>query len=159
MLISIYFFLFIELLVVSYFDLKYKIIKNEWAILNLVITLVMYIFFQDYRWMDFFENGMIPIICLFLGMIFFYVKIMGAGDSKYLFSFLFMHTKDIQSEIVFSILIAMMIIGIIIYVLKLFYFPLPNKIPFAPIILLGWLIWGFFNLGLNQPIPLYEGQI
>ena len=44
---AIVIFFMIELLVVSYLDFKYKKISNNWVILNLVLAILLYVFFKD----------------------------------------------------------------------------------------------------------------
>jgi prepilin peptidase CpaA len=77
--------MFIELGVVSYIDLKSRKISNFWPLLNLALFFLCLTLFPDQyvmSWTTFF----FPLVFLMVGFILYLLKIMGPGDSKFLFS-------------------------------------------------------------------------
>lgn len=91
--ISVYTFLLLQLFIVSWLDLKYKKIANYWSLINLAVFLVvLFVFPEAYH----FSLGTfaLPFGWIAVGIILFALKIMGAGDSKYLFSMFLLIPED-----------------------------------------------------------------
>ncbi|RLA65253.1 MAG: hypothetical protein DRQ88_02930 [Epsilonproteobacteria bacterium] len=155
-----YIFLGIELLIVGYIDFTKKKISNVWPILNFLIFIVVAIFFRDNFFVGW-EHFLFPLGILAVGFVLFLFKVMGPGDSKFLFSlFLLLPLPD--QKIMFlcliyitisigSILLLMHLIqnfGKIIMAFKTYSFaPLKGafgtKFSFAPLILLAWIWYGW----------------
>ena len=83
--VSVYIFLMIQLSVVSWLDIKYKKIANYWSLINIVTFVVVLFVFPDNYSFDW-PTFQIPLGWIVVGIILFALKIMGAGDSKFLFS-------------------------------------------------------------------------
>ncbi len=153
----IYYFLLIELIVVSYLDLRTKTIKNIWSIINLSFFLIfLFLYKEHYPFV--LTSFVYSLSFLLVGFLLFLVKIMGAGDTKYLFSFFLVSPVQLHDEIfnrllVFTTLCAF--IFLIFNVLKNFkklYLAIltrdlvqlkscfGTKFAFAPVILISW-IW------------------
>ena len=108
--LSVCLFLFIELVVVTYFDLKVSKIFNTWAILNLCLFPVLLILFKET-----YEFGpgtfLIPFTWIIVGFIFFKLNIMGAGDSKYLSSFFLLIPPSLQETMLIDLVFVTIIVG------------------------------------------------
>ena len=151
----LYCLLLLELLVVSWGDLKSRRIPNIWPLLN-VMGLVLLAIGGGVEFFRF----IYPLAFLGVGFLFFQLNIMGGGDSKFLATF-FLLIPVSRHEQFFIILLY----GIILFAGGLFsYHSMRNwrqlqiilftkewrqlrdiygkKFPFAPIILFSWLIFG-----------------
>lgn len=84
--VSVYLFLSLQLLFVAYFDFKFKKISNIWLLINLITYMVLLFIFPDNYNFDW-QTFTFPLAIILGGYILFILKIMGGGDSKYLFSF------------------------------------------------------------------------
>jgi len=160
--ISLYLFLIIQLAAVSYVDLKTKKISNIWFVLNVSVFLCLYFLFDglyEITFVTFFYS----IIFFIVGLFFFSIKIMGAGDSKYLVSFFILVPVRFQESALMNLLEATIIIGTIHFIFNSFKERKKikrvfiekkitllrecygKKFPFAPVILVSWMLFGWRN--------------
>jgi prepilin peptidase CpaA len=157
---STYYFILLQLLPVSYFDIKTKKISNFWPILNILIYFFyLYYFRAEYPLV--LEHFLFPIGCLVLGFLFYLLKIMGPGDSKYLFSLFLLIPYKFQMTFFLMLLYATILTGSILLLLHavrnfgkikkaIFLGELGqlggifgSKFTYAPIILLSWVGFGW----------------
>ena len=157
---TIYIFIFIRLLAVSIGDIFTKKIPNAYAILNICLFFVfLFIFRQHY--VPSFQLVMYSLIFLFVGFGLFLLRIMGGGDTKYLFSLFLLIPRSIQDMTFYYLLLSTLMIGtsfLIMNVIKNFgkirtalmtrNFPeLKNcfgtKFSFAPVIFVAWGLVGW----------------
>ena len=150
---------FLELLLVSAIDLKNKKISNLWFLLNLIIAVVFHFTLKDvfpFGW----ENFVFPVGWIAVGFLLFLLKVMGAGDSKYLASLFLMVPAQYHMVLFGKILSSTIIVGIILIMLKIFkdfkkikaytltsYWSgiretIRSHFSYAPVILLAWLLFG-----------------
>jgi prepilin peptidase CpaA len=159
--ISIYIFLFCQIVLVAINDIKYRKISNQWFFLNVSLFIFGVVCLPGlYQFNS--QTFLYSLVFLGVGLLGFALKIMGAGDSKYLFS-LFLLTPQVWHDKSFNLLlISTMIIGgfsfitqftqnyeKIISFSKSGYFLgvkecLGNKFPYAPVILMSWIWLGFY---------------
>ena len=160
MLFLLYLMLLGELLLVAYYDLKTKKISNYWSIIHIafyIMLLIVYPQFYEFSWNSLLYSGAI----LGVGFIFFFLKIAGAGDVKFLSTIFLLIPIDAHDVFFFNLLIGTTIFGSILLVfntLKNFgkiknclmirdYRELRKcygtKFAFAPVILLSWILLGF----------------
>ena len=156
----LYIFLFIQLSIISYLDLKYKKISNYWSLLNIVIygaCLVAYPNVYEFSLDTFFY----PLAWLFVGFFLFAIKIMGGGDSKYLFSFFLVIPESFHEPFLMKLIYSTVIVGLFLLIfntlrkfdtlkvafatkdlrqVKTIY---GTKFSFAPVIALSWMIFGW----------------
>ncbi|TDJ05742.1 MAG: hypothetical protein E2O68_06070 [Deltaproteobacteria bacterium] len=155
-----YIFLGVQLLIVALIDFTKKKISNYWPIQNIVIFLVIIIFYQDFyliSWQHFY----FPLGILLGGFFLFLVKVMGPGDTKYLFSlFLLLPFQD-QKILFLCLIYVTILVGSILLLLHIIQnfgkikmaFKLASWAPlkgvfgtrftFAPLILLAWIWYGW----------------
>lgn len=166
MLVSIYIFVLLELLVVSYFDVKTRKISNHWSILNLIAFFLLIFFFPEIYRMSW-ETVFYSICFFFVGFMLFVIKIMGGGDAKLLASLYLLIPYNLQENSFIALIYSTLLIGggILLYKLwikrnefKLAFITqdfrkikdlMGKKFPFSPVVLLAWLVWGlsyFFKL-------------
>lgn len=157
---SIYFFLLIQLAAVSYLDILYKKISNVWFILNLILFVILTLFYSEFYKLNF-NTLYFSLVFLLVGIFLFAVKIMGAGDSKYLVSFYLLVPVSLQEEAMIYLLYSTCLIGggVFLYNLKknwskikeaaikrdikTFKEQFGKKFAFAPVILLSWILLGW----------------
>ena len=160
--LPIYLFILIELIFVSYGDIKTSKIPNMWSIMNIfVYPILLFIVPSAY----FFEIGtfIYSFAFLFIGFILFLLKIMGAGDVKYLFSFFLLIPKSLQSETFSALLYSTVLIGLFVFITNFIKYSetiinslkikdfrtvkecFGTKFSYAPVILIAWL-WIGWNL-------------
>ena len=158
--ISIYLFLLIELFVVSYGDIKTNKIPNMWPILNIVMFLLMLILFPDNYHFEF-NTFFYSLVFLLVGFVLFLLKIMGAGDTKFLFSFFLVVPVSMHESMLMNLLISTIIIGLFFLLqntlknfenilesvkigdikrIKTYY---GTKFSYAPVILISWIWLGW----------------
>jgi prepilin peptidase CpaA len=159
----IYIFIFVELLAVAYFDLKQKKIYNVWAIINLLafgLTLYSYPHFYFFKM----ETFIFSLVFLGVGIVLYALKIMGPGDTKFLFSFFLLIPITMQDDFFFCLAFVTIVVGLSMLMTnlienrsKLFhffktgdFFPLKQtfgkKFPFAPLIFISWMWFGWRNM-------------
>lgn len=160
MLATIYIFLFFELLFVGWIDLRFKRISNWWALMNIMIFIsLMFMYPQIYGFH--FATFFYALAFLIVGFTLFMVKIMGAGDVKYLFTFYLLVPSRYHDSAFLALLYVTVSVGIVL----LAYNTLKNfnriwyalvfrdvqmiktifgkKFSFAPIILASWIWFGW----------------
>jgi prepilin peptidase CpaA len=158
--LPLYLFILIELILVSIGDIKTRKIPNLWVILNLIISLILFVLFpQIYEFR--YEAFQFPIVFIIVGFVLFRLRIMGGGDSKYLASFFLLIPYKSQDEVFLYLLISTVVIGSLFFFANLFrnidgiiqsfkesnlygvkkYFG--TKFAFAPVILVTWILVGW----------------
>lgn len=157
----IYAFIFVQVLLVAIHDIKYKKISNQWAVINLILFGAFIFIFPD-KYSFNLQTFFYSLVFFVVGFFGFMMRIIGAGDSKYLFS-LFLLTPQVWHDQTFNLLLAStMVIGgfslftqfiqnyekIVTYT-KSGYIAgvrecLGNKFPYAPVILMSWIWLGFY---------------
>lgn len=154
----IYFLLLIELVVVSYLDITTQKIKNYWSIVNIVIFVFLLIFNNEYVFHI--NTFLYAMGFLLVGFVLYLMKIMGAGDTKFMFSFflvapLSVHDDVMRRLIIFTGLSAFifLIFNMVKNIKKIIaalksqnFFMLKDcfgsKFAFAPVVFLTWLWLG-----------------
>ena len=158
----IFLFIFIQLLFVAVYDVRHRKISNQWSLLNVGLFFGLLFIAPDMYALSL-QTFMYSLIFLGLGLLTFALKIMGAGDSKYLFS-LFLIAPAMWHEQMFSLLlISTYIIGgfsILTSVSQNFEKMLAyarsgyargikeclgNKFPYAPVIFMTWGWLGYVH--------------
>lgn len=159
---TVYLFLLIELVAVSYLDLISKKISNFWPLLNLV-TFVMMVIIIPENYAFKFDQFFYSLAFLFVGFLLYLFKIMGAGDTKYLFSFYLLIPVTFHEDSFIKLLTTTIIVGSFLLirntiqnsdtirkameekdvnVIKEIY---GKKFPYAPVILFSWIWFGWKN--------------
>ena len=160
--LHIYFFLLIELIFVAYLDIKYKKIKNHWSLLNLVVGVILFIYYSDIYPFSI-DSFQLPIVFIFVGFVLFMLKIMGGGDSKLLATFFLLVPLNQQEIVFYYLLINTVIIGSTVFLknvvvnfntiikgfrendLQSIKSCFGRKFPYAPVILFTWIWYGIQN--------------
>lgn len=159
--LSLYLFLLIQLTFVSYGDLKTKKIPNLWSLLNIVIFIVFLFVWKDLYIFEF--NTFFYSIAFFVvGFGLFFLNIMGGGDSKYLASLFLMVPAKFHYNYLEILLTVTVFVGTFFLVFntfskfsefkrilfikdwKSFKNIYGKKFSFAPVILISWLIFGYY---------------
>ena len=159
MLLSIYLFLILQLMIVSYVDIKIKKISNYWVLFNILIfTLFIFLFPGHYQFI--FKTFILSFSLLVVGFVLFKLKIMGAGDSKYLSSFYLLIPLALQKEVLVYCLYSIMVAGCLILVfntirnfdkiiravkqsnMREITGIYGSKIPLIPVVFLSWMWFG-----------------
>jgi len=156
----IYCFIAVELIVIGYLDFKYKKIKNFWSLFNIFLFVVFTFIFSEYysfHWKTF----VWPLGFLFVGFGLFVLKIMGGGDSKFLFSFFLIIPEKIHDIFFLNLIYATFVVGLLMLIfntvknfdkLKVAYVyknlsyvkdVYGTKFAYAPIIALSWILLGW----------------
>ena len=159
--LPIYFGILLELVFVSLRDIKTKKISNWWAVANILIFIILTFVLPEYyiwSWRTFLYSG----VFLLIGFALFLLNIMGAGDSKYLFSFFLLIPMNLQEQSFFYLLVSTVVTGLMFFLMNLItnlkdligYLKVGDykgvkscfgsKFAFAPVILLAWLCVGWF---------------
>jgi len=158
--IAVYWFLVVELAAVSWGDIRTQKIPNFWSILNLAcFVLFLVLWPQQYplEWGTFLYSA----VFLGVGFVLFLLRIMGGGDSKFLFSFFLLIPVMLQPRALILLLLSTILIGgfllltnfirnhekIVAYVKSGYIQGIKEcfgtKFSFAPVILLAWIWLGW----------------
>lgn len=156
----IYSLILFQLVVVAAIDFKTRKIKNYWVIMNLIAFMAL-LFWMPEQYPLSLSHFFYPIGFLIAGVILFALKVMGAGDSKYIFSLLILTPKSDQQEVLLSLMILTIIVGLGLMIKNIIQnrvnvvnailhqkFALISsifgrKFPYAPIILGAWIFYGY----------------
>jgi prepilin peptidase CpaA len=155
----IYFFILSELLIVSWIDIKIKKISNIWFLINLVLGVFFHFFYPDvYHWE--WASLIFPVGWIVVGFILFVVKIMGAGDSKFLASLFLLIPLGQHAAMFEKVLYSTLVVGLCMlsfkiakdfknikaYALSMYWQGFKESIrsnfSFAPVVLLAWILLG-----------------
>lgn len=158
--LPIYLFVLIELVVVSYGDIKTNKIPNYWSLLNLGAFLcLLWVAPQFYFFKP--ETFMYSAAFLVVGFGLFLLNIMGGGDSKFLFTFFLLVPVSIHEKTFYHLLLATVIIGGFVFLQNLLRNSrtiwnalkesnlravkncFGTKFSYAPVILVAWLWMGW----------------
>ena len=158
----VFYFLLIELLGVSYIDFFFGKIHNIWPILNILLYALLIFIFPDYYVFNL-KTFVFPLAFIFVWYILYLMNIMGAGDSKYLFSFFLLVPTPKQEEVFICLAYTTIFVGVfllastivlnfkkILYALRLRDIGSIKKIfgskfTYAPVILISWIWFGWIN--------------
>lgn len=167
--IPVYIFILMELIFVSYFDFRYQKISNRWSILNFVFYFLLLAALPSlYEWS--WSALFFPLVFLVITFGLFAAKIMGAGDSKFLFTFYLIVPEVYQEDVfLFQAYLTVVIGGsLLIYntfknfdKLRFAYFcgdisivrrVYGKKFAYAPVILGAWIWFGLYEVFLYYEI-------
>jgi prepilin peptidase CpaA len=149
----------IQLLAVSWIDIKIKKISNRWFLLNTALSMGCYLFLRnEYPW-DW-TILIFPVSIVIVGFLLFLVDIMGAGDSKYLSSLFLLTPPSLQMLLLEKLVYSTAVVGIVLLTFKLIrdfqkikayalitYWKglkdtIRSRFSYAPVILLAWVLLG-----------------
>ena len=156
----IYLFVLIELLAVSYGDIKTNKIPNFWSLFNLgAYLLLLWVAPQQYHFA--FQTFIFSTVFLVVGFVLYLLNIMGAGDTKFLFTFFLLVPLSLHEVIFYYLLLATFMIGTAFFLhtvlknlrtlfnaflskdLKAVKNCFGRKFPYAPVIMVAWLLMGW----------------
>jgi prepilin peptidase CpaA len=149
----------IELLFVGWVDFKTKKISNYWVILNVILSMGLYMMASDVYHLSL--NILIfPLGFIVAGFILFLLNIMGAGDSKFLASLFLLTPSEYQIILFEKILVSTIVTGALLLsfsfvrnrkVLIAFMINshwrgirdiIKSRFSYAPVISVAWLLLG-----------------
>ena len=158
--IVLFIVLMIELLIVSYLDIKFRKIANIWSLFNLVLyTLCLFLFPDLFSFS--FQTFFYPLVFLGVGFILFALKIMGGGDSKFLFTFFLLIPEPNHEQFFLKLIYLTIAVGLSLLAYntiknfdklkvaiirkdsKAFRSVYGTKFAYAPLIALSWIIFGW----------------
>ncbi len=161
----VFIFLSVQLLVVAYTDFKTKIISNIWLLINFIFfCLLGYIFPQQYNWH--LNTFVFSIVFLIVGILLFWMNIMGGGDSKYLSSFYLLVPVAYQDTVFLYLLYTTILVGSSLFLLNalqnldkiILLFKLQDlagikkifgsRFTYAPVIFIAWMWFGWVNFSI-----------
>ncbi len=161
---AIYLFLCVELIMVSYLDLKFRKISNQWPILNIILFAILVFLFPEIYVLSW-KTFILPLTFILVGFFLFILKIMGGGDSKFLATLYLLIPLNIQDIALVYLLYTTILVGGSL----LFYNAAKNfdkililsrtydvmgikrifgkKFSYAPVIFIAWVWFGLQNMG------------
>lgn len=156
-----YTYLALILIFVSIVDLKKRKIANIWSLVN-IVNFGFFLWLMPEHFKLSFETFQFPIIFFIVSFALYTLKIMGAGDSKFISTF-YLTVPVAEQDNLFIIQASLTIlIGVFLLLLN----SLSNigslkeayskrdltvirrvygkKFPYSPVILISWVVWGVF---------------
>jgi prepilin peptidase CpaA len=155
-----YYFLLLQTFAVALLDIKHRKISNHWIAGNIVLFAVCLVMFPDSYALNF-STFLHSFSFILVGFILYLFKVMGAGDSKYLFSlFLLMPPQWVELAFFKLLICTMAIGGFSLFTTVVQNFDrikvyartghteglrecLGSKFPYAPVIFISWAWLGF----------------
>ncbi len=156
---ALYLLILVQLFWVSLIDIKHKKISNQWIYFNLGLTAILWLAFPaDYAVTG--QKLLYSLTFFFVGFILYLLKVIGAGDSKYLASLYLVIPIDWCELALYSLFLSTLIIGGFVFfttVVKKYDqlwisflardYPqfakiLNNRFSYAPVILVSWVLLG-----------------
>lgn len=149
----------VELLIVSVVDLKKKKISNIWFVLNIALAVIFHFSMKE-TFPFSAEMFIFPLGWILGGFLLFLLKIMGAGDSKYLASLFLVVPVEYHMVLFGKLVSSTLIVGIILVTMKIIkdfktlkaytlarYWAgiletIRSRFSYAPVILLAWILFG-----------------
>ncbi|MBF0208508.1 MAG: prepilin peptidase [Oligoflexia bacterium] len=158
--LAIYFLILLELLVVSYIDIKTKKISNYWSIINIVFCILSFSLLPHFYPL---QSSIIvyPLAILFVGFVLFCVRVVGAGDVKLLATLFLLVPPYLHQDMFLQLTYLTILVGLSLLILntiknhrtlsKIFmdknFYLLKNiygtRFSFSPVILLSWPCLGW----------------
>lgn len=160
--IAVYFYVLIQLVIISYYDIRYQKIKNMWFLSNYILFIPLYFIFRNYYIFSI-EAFILPLGFMVIGFLFFLINIMGGGDSKYLSSLYLLVPEGIQLEVFNALIWSTIVIAggmflrNIVLNYKKIYMALimkevsslkgifGKKFAFAPVVLVSWILFAILE--------------
>ena len=157
--LSLYIFLLIELSFVAFLDFKYRVIKNYWSVINLIIALVLFVS-QSSLYPFSLGTFQFSIAFFIVGFLLYLLNVMGGGDSKFLATFFLLIPLNQQEAVFYYLLLITIIIGLAFFLKNIIinFEKLINglkmknkqmvkecfgtKFPYAPVIWVTWIWMG-----------------
>jgi prepilin peptidase CpaA len=157
---AIFLIILLQLVIVSWRDIRDGKIRNYWALVNLVLGVIFYVAFSDLYDLGW-QVLIAPVLTLVGGFVLFNLNIMGAGDSKYLASLFLVlpvdtHLEFFQRLVVFTLAVGALLLGKKLvsefrelrgHLMTLHWGGLVaairSRFSYAPVMLLAWIALGF----------------
>ena len=148
----------LQLLVIAWIDLKTKKISNLWAIFNVLLAVGLWVSGINGPWN--FQVLLFPVGFIVIGFMLFVLKIMGAGDSKFLASLMLCLPLSLHLVYFEKLLESTIVVGALLLIFKIAKDPLKfraylvtrhwqalmnmikSHFSYAPVMLLAWLLMG-----------------
>ncbi|HXH31628.1 MAG TPA: prepilin peptidase [Bacteriovoracaceae bacterium] len=159
MLSSLYLYLLLQLLAVTFIDIRSRKISNLWPLANLSVAILLYAFLQEQYPLTF-RALVFPLGFILIGFPLFLLKIMGAGDSKYLASLFLLLPVTLHESFFEGLVISTVFIGAVLLTMKVatdfrrigadlrarqwgeLRKKLASRFSYAPVILIAWVLLG-----------------
>ena len=157
---GVFLFLFLENLGVSFVDIKYRKISNQWSILNIVIFIGLLIFSPDNYSLSF-DHFIIPLSFFFVGFLLFIFDVMGGGDAKFFSTCFLLMPYTEQLELLVILCASTIVMGLTIMIynifkginivlqgiqtkdIKLILSCFGSRFAYAPVLLISLIVYGF----------------
>ncbi|OUR93104.1 hypothetical protein A9Q84_21620 [Halobacteriovorax marinus] len=158
--VSVYLFLVVQLVFVAYNDITNKKISNLWPLINIGFFILSTFLFSDYYSFQL-NTFVFPITFFLVGLLLFILKIMGAGDSKYLLSFYLLIPVSLHETAFVFLAYSTVIVGLSLLLtnimkrfdiikiailtrnIRLIKTIFGQRFSYAPVILVSWLWFGW----------------
>ncbi len=155
--VVLYTLLLVELIFVSFIDIRTKKISNLWSLLHIVLFIGIQIYVNELPELTHF---IFPLGMIVVGFILFLFHVMGAGDSKYLASLFLLIPTPLHMPYMEKLLTVTIFVGTILLTMKFvksaakikaylmtFYFKalkdeINSRFSYAPVILVSWILFG-----------------
>jgi prepilin peptidase CpaA len=159
MKLVVFLLILLQLIVVSWLDLKHGKIRNYWLLLNLILVPVFYLLMPQLYNLNW-SALIFPGLMLMAGFLLYTLNIMGAGDSKYLAALFLLIPVELHWAFMEKLIVSTLAVALLLLSFKLFsrfseikaYLVshhwegivriVRSRFSFAPVILLAWIIFG-----------------
>jgi prepilin peptidase CpaA len=158
--LPIFLFILLELVFVAWADIRTNKIINLWSILNLIVFFILLFVAPEYYFLRL-ETFLYSSVFLLVGFVLFLLKIMGGGDSKFLFTFFLIVPLNLHVKLFNYLLVSTVLVGTFVLITNIaknfdkilmslrikdidgFKSCFGSKFAFAPVILIAWIWLGW----------------
>lgn len=158
--IAVYLFLVVQLFFVASNDIAHKKISNFWPLINIGFYLISVYLFPN-QYMFSWSTFVFPVAFFIVGIFLFSLKIMGAGDSKYLLSFYLLIPVSFHETAFIFLAYSTVVVGLSLLLtnvmkrfdiiklavmtrnIRLIKTIFGQRFSYAPVILVSWLWFGW----------------
>lgn len=157
----VYALVLFELLLVAWIDIRKARISNYWFLVNFFLAVLFYVIpGNEYIWS--WDVLLFPVGFIVVGFLLFLVKVMGAGDSKYLASLFLLVPLKYHYGLFEKIVITTILLGFISLIMNLIkekkkvqafavnrywkgaFEAMKSRFSYAPVILIAWISLGIY---------------
>lgn len=147
----------IQLVTVTWIDVRDKKISNYWILINIALSILFHLFFREIYPLSW-EILIFPVGFIAIGFFLFVLGIMGAGDSKYLASLCLVIPLNYHLAFLEKLVVSTLIVGFVLLSIKILknfsdvktyllsgYWSglrsvIKSRFSYAPVILLTWIL-------------------
>ncbi len=103
---------------IAVIDFKTRKINNYWSLFNLVFTVLLFILLPQHYQLSY-QHFFIPVLIFVMGFFLYFIKVAGAGDVKFLSTFLLALPYEFQLLFVNKLIVTTIVFAVTVIAIKI----------------------------------------